>query len=127
MNQEQPINLTTSPEQGKFPEQLHVTILKKLLLSQVRIPTWMFGLFIFNVILSGWHLIDRAVQKETLVFLQAFIEDFDVNFDFFHDAFALFFDYVPVKSAALFLINIVLLVALIRFSKKMKIALAIQS
>ena len=101
-------------------ERLHVSILKKILSSEVNIPVWMFILFFANILISAWHLIDRAVEKETLVFLQNFIEEFELSFEFFHDATLAAVHYIPIKPVIILSINIILLFALMKFSEKMR-------
>ncbi len=101
-------------------EKLHVAILKKILLSEVRIPTWMFTLFSLNIVISGWHLIDSAIERETLTFLRSFFEEFEMSFDFFQAAFHTSIQYIPIKPAIILLINIALLFSLVKFSNKVK-------
>lgn len=80
----------------------------------------MFTLFIVNICVSAWHFIDRAIEKETLFFIQSFIQDFELSFDFFRQVIIASGSYIPIKSALILLINIILLCSLMRFSHKVK-------
>lgn len=119
----------TNGDQGmtvRFSENAHVAILKKILSSEVKIPIWMFCLFLVNVFLSGWHLVERAIEKDTMTFFQMAFSDFDLSFDYFYNAMQSSFDYIPFRPLAMFLLNLVLLTALWRISCRMKITLAIK-
>ncbi len=98
-----------------FPEGLHGKIMKKLFYKRLKNPVLIIaGLLALNFIILTWRLWVRMAKFNTLIIISSLFDSFELSYGYFADFFHAIFEFTPLFTISMILINIVAFVYLYR-------------
>lgn len=98
-----------------FPEGLHGKIMKRLFYKQLKTPAVIIvGLLALNFIALTWRLWIRMTEFNTLIIISSLFDSFELSYGYFADFFQAIFEFTPLFTISMILVNIVAFVYLYR-------------
>ena len=96
--------------QIKTPEGLHNKIMSSLFFLRFkRYFLIAIILFTLNLILMGWHIWSRIIEKDVLIIIKDMIQGFGLSRAFMAEFITTILEYLPLASIIIFALNVVIM------------------
>lgn len=114
------IAINNLPDEN-FPLRIHDKIMRKIFFIKFRVPfLFIIILSSLNLIISTWHLINKAVEMQTWSVITTMFDHFELNLDNLGSLAQTAIENTPVNLMISFIINLILVSCLIYIFKYFK-------